>query len=1371
MAVTSFDGSFSFRQDSLARLGPRSQTGGMTEEQKVQFMNSPFMKGVQKTEEVAWQFTCERDKQRAATDPSFKPDDNDFTAPKAFAYEKMVDYYKVLGVDEYAKQEEVKKAYKKLSLIYHPDKAAGLDQETKDENAAIFIQLKNAYATLADNPTRRQYDRDRDRDRAAFETQGHKIRSKPAFDAAAVLEKLQKQQKPPGKDVIVDIGVKLEKLLYGGHKAIKHERQVRDHDGFTTGVRVCRVDIPPGATDPHECSFKHAGDHHKDTKPDNVHFKIRAKPHDVVKREGHDLVMKDKVHVQCEAKKEPYLTVHTESVNGRHIILWGRNPFFRAAGTDVAELHARILGEGMASDGCLSLRCRLDPSAPAVKAPPVMPKGSASDPDGKVVVSLKHMKTEALLYVRLPSKATLGDVRRKAAVLLELPKGAMMRILRRLDAGGGFTPYPDTQALGDLRELLCAGHEWKGVELSEAQAKKLLRDILEIVDGKDFRTRLASAQQAFRKSPADGWAQMTHAWELCKHIMPEYGFEASDAAMQERIAEALKLVAKTKDGADFRQRIAVVSTPEVGDYAMATNGGIRSSTNGHTASSSASSRKLRSLRRFLERHALAPPGGFEGPGSESEDNEERKGRDSQVEGSSIAGLRHGEGGSCEAAAIKRRQGRLAGREFVCEVELAPVGAPLTLFTTPGCSISFYSNARQVLPPSRPSHLRPRPMFAVSISSPSCAKRKARSEWEQLKRGLLPILERTAFSLLMRDSRTILPRPLADFAASVGRPRAESSDGEESPDEVGDLLNFDPPQRPSLRVERRATRRRLARLERRLAGSKDLTLPWKRLGDEAFGRGDYFSALRAYSRRLDEALAQGEDGSQDAAIVLSNSSACFAKLGCHEEALADARRALELRPDWGRAWSRAGYAASMLGADRMQEAMDCYLKAVEFDPTGANVDALHAVARKVRQPSGDDAHKEKELGNEAMRVRELGAAVARYTVGIALAPGGGKEDNSLEFELVRSALYANRAKAFSRIRNWTAAVADGKRAVLEKANFPKARNALGAALLGAGFTEQAYTEYGMALVMEPNNSVACKGRQACLATLPLCRSVTSRRRARERFAVDLCRPQKTTKVYAISDVFGDHHANEEWTHSIDDLKFQEDVLIVAGNVADTRGAVMRVLTTLKSKFRRVFWCPGNHELWVNPSETGRYSDSIAKLWSLFELCDQLGVDVYPAAVAQGVFVVPLLSWYHAAFDDHDPFPDAKSDHDQMCRWPIDPDSQVWKYMLKLNEAHLRHLYHGTVITFSHFLPRSDLPFYGSMKTIGCQAIDEQVRQVGSKLHFYGHAKQKHYSKEEDVVYANHYHGLENERPKDAKILLVYDQALRNKHVPIDKPGYS
>jgi DnaJ-class molecular chaperone len=65
----------------------------------------------------------------------------------------MEDYYNVLGVDENAGQDEIKKAYRKLSLIHHPDKNPGnLEAEAK------FKQINEAYQVVGDENERKQYD-------------------------------------------------------------------------------------------------------------------------------------------------------------------------------------------------------------------------------------------------------------------------------------------------------------------------------------------------------------------------------------------------------------------------------------------------------------------------------------------------------------------------------------------------------------------------------------------------------------------------------------------------------------------------------------------------------------------------------------------------------------------------------------------------------------------------------------------------------------------------------------------------------------------------------------------------------------------------------------------------------------------------------------------------------------------------------------------------------------------------------------------------------------------------------------------------------------------------------------------------------------
>jgi curved DNA-binding protein len=63
------------------------------------------------------------------------------------------DYYKILGVNKSASDKEIKKAYRKLALKYHPDRNRG------DKNAEEQFKLINeAYAVLSDKEKRRQYD-------------------------------------------------------------------------------------------------------------------------------------------------------------------------------------------------------------------------------------------------------------------------------------------------------------------------------------------------------------------------------------------------------------------------------------------------------------------------------------------------------------------------------------------------------------------------------------------------------------------------------------------------------------------------------------------------------------------------------------------------------------------------------------------------------------------------------------------------------------------------------------------------------------------------------------------------------------------------------------------------------------------------------------------------------------------------------------------------------------------------------------------------------------------------------------------------------------------------------------------------------------
>ena len=130
-------------------------------------------------------------------------------------------YYDILGVKKDASKDDIRRAFKKLSLKYHPDKHINDSEEDKKKAEDKCKEINEAYETLSDDKKRQEYDNpapegfDFGFDPFGFGNFFGGMHPRSNFEAR------------PGQDIRVTINLNIEDFYKGGIKDIHYKKNIR----------------------------------------------------------------------------------------------------------------------------------------------------------------------------------------------------------------------------------------------------------------------------------------------------------------------------------------------------------------------------------------------------------------------------------------------------------------------------------------------------------------------------------------------------------------------------------------------------------------------------------------------------------------------------------------------------------------------------------------------------------------------------------------------------------------------------------------------------------------------------------------------------------------------------------------------------------------------------------------------------------------------------------------------------------------------------------------------------------------------------------------------------------------------------------------
>lgn len=200
------------------------------------------------------------------------------------------DYYKILGVEKSASEEDIKKAFRKLAHQYHPDKKGG--------DADKFKEVNEAYGVLSDKSKRAQYDQF---GQAGFGGQGYSGGfnasdfgfdfsgfNQAGFDAGDLGDILSGifggRRVRRGRDIAVDIELSFNESIFGSErKVVINSRLVKQKE--------VAIQIPPGIDDGQMIRMSGMGETIEGGVPGDLYVKVHVRRHATLRKEGYNLVM------------------------------------------------------------------------------------------------------------------------------------------------------------------------------------------------------------------------------------------------------------------------------------------------------------------------------------------------------------------------------------------------------------------------------------------------------------------------------------------------------------------------------------------------------------------------------------------------------------------------------------------------------------------------------------------------------------------------------------------------------------------------------------------------------------------------------------------------------------------------------------------------------------------------------------------------------------------------------------------------------------------------------------------------------------------------------------------------------------------------